>query len=222
MDRHPYFKAPGRKKENYLHYATSTKRMACMWYWTLSSSLLPACNLSVLSRTPPLPLSSCSPHQSLEVPHLEAFMLQTFTDANVRAHVQSHKWAHASDVHCHVPAFSTSGCASTCFTVLHRVGLPRWHSGKASACQCRRFNIRGSGRSPGAGNGNALQYSYLANPMDRGAWWGTVHGVIRVRYNWAPPHTHTHCTEHSSTLSLFQVFFKMYYLYEKNYKPITV
>ena len=67
-------------------------------------------------------------------------MLQTFKDANVRAYDQSHKSGHASDVHCHVSAFSTRGCASTCFTVLQRVGLPRWHRGKASACQCRRFN----------------------------------------------------------------------------------
>ena len=34
-----------------------------------------------------------------------------------------------------------------------------------------------SGRSPGGGNGNPLQYSCLENPMDRGAWWATVHGV---------------------------------------------
>ena len=32
-------------------------------------------------------------------------------------------------------------------------------------------------RSPEGGNGNALQYSCLGNPMDRGAWWATVHGV---------------------------------------------
>ena len=37
--------------------------------------------------------------------------------------------------------------------------------------------IPGSGRSPGGGNGNPLQYSCLENPMDRGAWWATVHGV---------------------------------------------
>ena len=34
----------------------------------------------------------------------------------------------------------------------------------------------GMGRSPGEGNGNPLQYSYLGNHMDRGAWWATVHG----------------------------------------------
>ena len=35
------------------------------------------------------------------------------------------------------------------------------------------------GRSPEEGNGNPLQYSYLENPMDRGAWWATVHGVAK-------------------------------------------
>ena len=38
-------------------------------------------------------------------------------------------------------------------------------------------SIPGSGRSPGGGNGNPLQYSCLENPMDRGVWWATVHGV---------------------------------------------
>ena len=37
----------------------------------------------------------------------------------------------------------------------------------------------GSGRSPGDGNGNPLQYSCLENPMDRGAWQATVHGVSK-------------------------------------------
>jgi len=36
-----------------------------------------------------------------------------------------------------------------------------------------------SGRSPGEKNGNPLQYSCLENPMDRGAWWATVHGVAK-------------------------------------------
>ena len=35
----------------------------------------------------------------------------------------------------------------------------------------------GSGRFPGGGDGTPLQYSCLENPMDRGAWWATVHGV---------------------------------------------
>ena len=41
--------------------------------------------------------------------------------------------------------------------------------------------IPGSGRSPGEGNGNPLQYTCLENPMDRGAWWATVHGVAKSR-----------------------------------------
>ena len=40
-------------------------------------------------------------------------------------------------------------------------------------------SIPGSGRSPGEGNGNPLQYSCLGNPMDRGACWATVHGVAK-------------------------------------------
>ena len=38
-------------------------------------------------------------------------------------------------------------------------------------------SIHGSGRSPGIGNGNPLQYSCLGNPMNRGAWQATIHGV---------------------------------------------
>ena len=38
-------------------------------------------------------------------------------------------------------------------------------------------SIPGSGRSPGGGNGTPLQYSCPENPMDRGVWWATVHGV---------------------------------------------
>ena len=61
--------------------------------------------------------------------------------------------------------------------------LPRWCRGKESACQCRKrkvcSSIPGSGRSPGAGNGNPFQYSCQGNPMDRGAWWATVHGVSK-------------------------------------------
>ena len=45
--------------------------------------------------------------------------------------------------------------------------------------------ISGLGRSPGGGNGNPLQYSCLENPMDRGAWWATVHGVARVGHDLA-------------------------------------
>ena len=41
-------------------------------------------------------------------------------------------------------------------------------------------SIPGSGRFPGEGNGNPIQHSCLGNPMERGAWWATVHGVTKV------------------------------------------
>ena len=40
-------------------------------------------------------------------------------------------------------------------------------------------SIPGWGRSPGEGNGNPLQYPCLGDPMDRGAWWVTAHGVAK-------------------------------------------
>ena len=49
---------------------------------------------------------------------------------------------------------------------------------KESACNAGDLGvISGLGRSPGEGHGNPVQYSGLENPMDRGAWWATVHGV---------------------------------------------
>ena len=54
--------------------------------------------------------------------------------------------------------------------------------GKESACNAGDPGSNpGSGRSPGEGNGNPLQYSCLENPMDRGAWWAAVHGVSKSR-----------------------------------------
>ena len=51
---------------------------------------------------------------------------------------------------------------------------------KASACNAGdQGSIPGSGRSPGVGNGNPLQYSCLQNSLDRGAWWATVHEVTK-------------------------------------------
>ena len=57
------------------------------------------------------------------------------------------------------------------------MGLSRWLSGKESACQAGDTgSIPGSGKSPGEGNGNP----FLGNPMDRGAWQATVHGVANT------------------------------------------
>ena len=65
---------------------------------------------------------------------------------------------------------------------LHNKGLPGGSDSKDSSCKEGDLgSIPGSGRSPGEGNGNPLQYSCLENPMDRGAWWATVHGVPKSR-----------------------------------------
>ena len=60
------------------------------------------------------------------------------------------------------------------------MGFPGGSEVKASACNVGDLgSIPGSGRSPGEGNGNPLQYACLGNPMDGGAWWATVHGVTK-------------------------------------------
>ena len=60
------------------------------------------------------------------------------------------------------------------------MGLPQWPIGKESTCNAGNMgSIPGSGKSPGEGNGNPLQCSYLENPMDRGACQATVHRVTK-------------------------------------------
>ena len=74
-------------------------------------------------------------------------------------------------------------------------GFPDGSDSKESTCSTGDLHsIPGSRRSPREGNGNSLQYSCLENPMDRGAWWATVHGVTQSQtwlkqlsmYAWAP------------------------------------
>ena len=64
------------------------------------------------------------------------------------------------------------------------MGFPCSSVSKESACNAGDLgSIPGSGRSPGEGNVNPLQYSCLGKPMDRGAWQSIVHGVTRVRHD---------------------------------------
>ena len=60
-------------------------------------------------------------------------------------------------------------------------GLPFGSDSRESSCNTGDpSSMPGLGRSPGEGNGHPLQYSGLKNPMDRGAWWATVHGVTEL------------------------------------------
>ena len=85
----------------------------------------------------------------------------------------------------HSPSSSaiTEGVDSVCWIEVLGAPIPVWDFpcslvGKEFACNVRDPGlIPGLGGSPERGNGSPLQYSSLENPMDRGAWWATVHGV---------------------------------------------
>ena len=91
----------------------------------------------------------------------------------------------------------------TCVSCIGRLILYQWATWEASQVVLVIKNpsanagdtkhpasIPGSGRSPGAGHGNPLQYSCLENSMDRGAWWATVHWVAKnqTRLKWLSTH----------------------------------
>ena len=94
-------------------------------------------------------------------------------------------------------------CPSSVFSL----GLPSGASGKEPTCQCRidvrdSGSIPGSGRAPGGGHGNPLQYSCLEDPMDRGAW-GLQSTASQSQTQLKPFRTHTHSV--LSTRSLKKV-----------------
>ena len=88
------------------------------------------------------------------------------------------------------------------------MGLPTWLCGKESAYQCRRCRrhglIPGSGRCPGEGNGNPLQYSRLGNHIDREAWQATVHGVAKTEETESSRHSLDYSSLGSTVLGIFQ------------------
>ena len=70
-------------------------------------------------------------------------------------------------------------------------GLPWWPRWLESACNARDpGSIPGLGRSSREGHGNPLQYSFLENPMDRGAWWAMVHRVAKSQTQLRDSHFH--------------------------------
>ena len=71
-------------------------------------------------------------------------------------------------------SFAEKGCQ----LLKSALGFPRWLSGKESDYHTGDAgSIPGLERSPMEGNSNPFQYTCLENPMDRGAWWATVHGI---------------------------------------------
>ena len=86
------------------------------------------------------------------------------------------------------------------------LGFPCTSVSKEPACNAGdRGSIPGLERSPGEEDGNPLQYACLENPMDRGAWQATVHGVVRVWHDWAtqpppPPRNYRHGSRESDTV----------------------
>ena len=85
-------------------------------------------------------------------------------------------------------------------------GFPGGSDGKASAYNMGDpGSIPGSGRSPGEGNGNPLQYSCLENPMDAGAWLATVHGVAKSR-TWLSDFTITITIDIYVPFAIFLIF----------------
>ena len=88
---------------------------------------------------------------------------------------------HFSCCLCHGSSFILSSLWNKYFWI-PTVGFPGGSEVKASTRNAGDLgSIPGSGRSPGEGNDNPLQDSCLENPMDRGAWWATVHGVAKSR-----------------------------------------
>ena len=75
-----------------------------------------------------------------------------------------------------------AGCVCVYLCVCTCIRLPWWLRWESVVCNAGDpGSIPESGRSPGEGNGSPRQCSCLENPMDRGAWWVTVHGVAKSR-----------------------------------------
>ena len=92
-----------------------------------------------------------------------------------KLHYNNKKWeSHMFTVRAHSVLVLSTLIAAIC-------SFPGGTSGKEPACQCRRHKRYRFHLPPGGGHGNPLQCSCLENPMDRGAWWATVHRVAKSR-----------------------------------------
>ena len=81
-----------------------------------------------------------------------------------------------------IPELERAPAEGTGYPLQYSLGFPRGSNGKESTCSAEDLGlIPGLGRSPGGGHGNPLQYSCLENPLDRGPWGATIHGVAKSR-----------------------------------------
>ena len=101
-------------------------------------------------------------------------------------------WCKPNPFYCVLQLYTHTSAWITSKIFIERIGfglgLPWWLSRKESTCNAGDVAgatglIPGLGRSPAEGNGNPLQHSGLGNPMDRGTWWATVHGVAELDTN---------------------------------------
>ena len=95
---------------------------------------------------------------------------------------------------------------------LHQPG--RWHSGKASTWNVEDRFYPWIRKIPGEGNCNPLQYSCLGNPIDRGAWRATVHGVTSV---W--PHLVTKPSPPYAYSIIYTIIYSIYSIWPSKHSP---
>ena len=154
-----------------------------------------------MSQQPPGWSSRCSQSIPAHLPNLisQRPLAQTFPPADsASSQLPTHAHSTCCDPHltCHSLSPPHEGEDTGTKTPAHAslisplpevfLGFRQWHRsvGKESACNAGDLgSIPGSGRCPGEGNGNPLQYSCLGNHMDRGVWQDTVHGAARVGHD---------------------------------------
>ena len=152
--------------------------------WLHPLSLMHICTLSHFSRVQLFATLQTVGHQAhLSMEILQARILVGVAMLFSRGSSRPRNWSHVSYISCigrHVLCHKHHlGAPFTDVHSLSQVALVVKNPPTNAGDIRDEGSIPGSGRSPGEGNGNPLQYSCLENPMDREAWWATVHGVAK-------------------------------------------
>ena len=180
----------------------------CFGLWLFMTSW------TIARQAPPMGFSR-QKHPAAADPHTASqrgrpfLLLFNFTLFRMIAVCSFKRWGHSSsdlwiclkaiELHCN----TVNSCVLTFWwDSVTLLGFPGGSEVKASACNSGDMGlIPGFGRSTGGGNGNPLQYSCLKKPMDGGAWWATVHGVLRVGHDRVTSLTHSMTLLRSRELS---------------------